>query len=75
MGKLSLRCQRTVASFHPADITGCLQKAGTEEAQGPIPAGRPWREEGQGRTRVDMDPERTLYEEGLNPFDNFDLND
>ncbi len=49
VGKLSLRHQRTVESSRPADLAGRSQKAGTEEAQGPIPAGRRSR---RGRARA-----------------------
>ncbi len=49
IGKLSLRRQRTVGSFPPADLASRLQKAGTDEAQGPIPTGRRWR---RGRART-----------------------
>ncbi len=48
-GKLSSLRQQTVESFPLAELAVSLQKAGTREAPGVIPAGRHWR---RGTTRT-----------------------
>ncbi len=68
-------CEGSVLCCHTADLAGSFKKQEQERPKGRSLQDTAGGGEGQGRAIVDADSERTLCEEGLNPFDDFTAND